>query len=122
MPRKGITIYDLLISCPGDVLDYFEIMKESVENFNRVFGVLNNIEVVAKHWSTDSYPESGNKPQELLNTQLVRDCDAAVAIFWSRFGTPTDNYGSGTADKNVTLTDTFRLLSNRPALSVKSVR
>ena len=81
MPRKGITIYELLISCPGDVLDYFDVLKESVENFNRVLGALNNIEVVIKHWSTDSYPESGDKPQELLNKQFVRDCDAAVVIF-----------------------------------------
>lgn len=38
MPRKGITAYDLLISCPGDVLNYLDVIKESVENFNRVFG------------------------------------------------------------------------------------
>lgn len=99
MPRKGITIYDLLISCPGDVTDYLEILKESVATFNRSFGVLNNIEVVTKHWSTDSYPESGDKPQELLNKQFVRNCDAAVSIFWTRFGTETDKYGSGTEEE-----------------------
>lgn len=99
MPRKGVTIYDLLISCPGDVTDYLEIIKESVESFNRTFGNLNNIEVVTKHWSTNSYPESGDKPQELLNKQFVRDCDAAVAVFWTRFGTPTDKYGSGTEEE-----------------------
>lgn len=99
MPRKGITIYDLLISCPGDISEYLGVLKESVESFNRVFGTLNNIEVVTKHWSTDSYPESGDKPQELLNKQFVRDCDAAVAIFWTRFGTPTDKYGSGTEEE-----------------------
>ncbi|HGI5165042.1 TPA: hypothetical protein ACJS37_000636 [Streptococcus agalactiae] len=99
MPRKGVTIYDLLLSCPGDVTDYLEIIKESVESFNRTFGNLNNIEVVTKHWSTNSYPESGDKPQELLNKQFVRDCDAAVAVFWTRFGTPTDKYGSGTEEE-----------------------
>lgn len=99
MPRKGITAYDLLISCPGDVLDYLDVIKESVESFNRVFGVNNNIEVVTKHWSTDSYPQSGDKPQELLNKQFVRNCDAAIAIFWTKFGTPTDKYGSGTEEE-----------------------
>lgn len=99
MPRKGITAYDLLISCPGDVSDYLYVIKESVESFNRVFGVLNNIEVVTKHWSTDSYPQSGDKPQELLNKQFIRECDAAIALFWTRFGTPTDKYGSGTEEE-----------------------
>lgn len=49
--------------------------------------------------STDSYPQSGDKPQELLNKQFVRECDAAVAIFWTKFGTPTDRYGSGTEEE-----------------------
>ena len=78
---------------------YKRQIKESVESFNRVFGRINNIEVVTKHWSTDSYPQSGDKPQELLNKQLVRDCDAAVALFWTRFGTPTDKYASGTEEE-----------------------
>lgn len=99
MPRIGITAYDLLISCPGDVIEYLDVIKESVESFNRVFGRINNIEIVTKHWSTDSYPQSGDKPQELLNKQLVRDCDAAVALFWTRFGTPTDKYASGTEEE-----------------------
>lgn len=99
MPRVGITAYDLLLSCPGDVIGYLDAIKDSVANFNRVFGVINNIEVVTKHWSTDSYPQSGDKPQELLNKQFVYGCDAAVAIFWSRFGSPTDKYGSGTEEE-----------------------
>ena len=99
MPRKGVTVYDLLISCPGDVNDYLELIKEAVDNFNKLYGSLNNIQVSVKHWSTDSFPESGDKPQELLNKQIVRDCDAAVAIFWTRFGTATDRYGSGTEEE-----------------------
>ena len=35
----------------------------------------------------------------LLNEQFVNDCDAAVAILWTRFGTPTDEYGSGTEEE-----------------------
>ena len=99
MPREGVTIYDLLISCPGDVTGYLQLIKEAVDNFNKLYGSLNNIQVSIKHWSTDSFPESGDKPQELLNKQIVRECDAAVAIFWTRFGTATDNYGSGTEEE-----------------------
>lgn len=99
MPRKGITAYDLLISCPGDVMSYLEVIRDSVDSFNRYFGTVNNIEIVTKHWSTDSYPQSGDKPQELLNKQFVQDCDAAIALFWTRFGTPTDKFGSGTEEE-----------------------
>lgn len=99
MPRVGITAYDLLLSCPGDVLNTIDIIKEEVTNFNRIFGQLNNIEVIVKHWSTDSFPQAGDKPQELLNKQFIRECDAVVAIFWTRFGTPTDKYQSGTEEE-----------------------
>ena len=99
MPRQGITAYDLLISCPGDVNKYAEVIKECLEGFNTVIGRINNVEIVGRHWSTDSYAQSGDKPQELLNKQFVRDCDAAVAVFWTRFGTPTDKYGSGTEEE-----------------------
>lgn len=99
MPRTGITAYDLLISSPGDVDKYVDTVKECVEDFNRLLGRINSSEIVCKHWSTDSYAQSGDKPQELLNKQFVRDCDAAVAIFWTRFGTPTDKYGSGSEEE-----------------------
>jgi len=67
MPRTGITAYDLLISCPGGVAKYVNVVKESIDKFNRLLGRINNAEIVDRHWSTDSYSQSGDKPQELLN-------------------------------------------------------
>lgn len=46
MPREGITAYDLLISCPSDVEEYLEIIKEGIGSFNRYFGTVNKIEIV----------------------------------------------------------------------------
>ena len=99
MPRVGITAYDLLISCPGDVDKYVDVVKKCIDKYNRTLGQINNAEIVDKHWTTDSYSQSGDRPQELLNKQFVRDCDAAVAIFWTKFGTPTVKYGSGTEEE-----------------------
>ena len=45
MPRVGITAYDLLISCPGDVNQFTDIIRECVGNFNRVYGNINNMEI-----------------------------------------------------------------------------
>lgn len=96
---KQVTQFDLLVSCPSDVQEELEIIKETVDNFNRMYGTINNAFIVPRHWSTDSYPESGGHPQKLLNKQFVLDCDAAIAVFWTRFGTPTDEYGSGTEEE-----------------------
>lgn len=96
---KNIVRYDLLISCPGDVQTEIDLIKDSVEEFNEKFSDTLGLMVQVRHWKASSFSQSGNKPQELLNSQFVNDCDAAVAVLWTRFGTPTDKYGSGTEEE-----------------------
>lgn len=96
---RSVTQYDLLISCPGDVQKEISIIKEVVDEFNRNFGEFNLINVACKHWATNSYPQLGERPQKILNEQFVKECDLAVAVFWTRFGTPTDEYGSGSEEE-----------------------
>lgn len=98
MPKR-ITQYELLISCPGDVKDEINIIHEVVSKFNSEFSNALEIMIQERHWSKDAYPATGDKPQAILNKQFVDDCDAAVAIFWTRFGTPTDEYGSGSEEE-----------------------
>lgn len=94
------TIFDILVSCPGDVAETcLPIIRNAVDTFNKTFGSINNTSLMMKHWSTDSFPQAGSPPQELLNEQIVRNCDAAVAVFWTRFGTPTVKFGSGTEEE-----------------------
>lgn len=99
MAKTGMTVYDLLISCPGDVEKYINVIAESVKKFNRLFGRSNNLLVNARYWRDDSYPEMGDRPQNIINRQLVNECDMMIAVFWTRFGTPTDKYGSGTEEE-----------------------
>lgn len=89
----------MLISCPGDIKEEIQSIKDAVEQFNNTFSDVLGISIRVKHWSKNSYPQSGGKPQALLNKQFINDCDAAVAIMWTRFGTPTDEYGSGTEEE-----------------------
>lgn len=96
---RQVTEYELLISCPSDVQDELKIINDIVETFNHLFGIANNARIITKHWSKDAYPQSGGKPQKILNEQFVFRCDAAVAVFWTRFGTPTDEYSSGTEEE-----------------------
>lgn len=93
------TEYDLLISCPGDVDGEVKIIEKAVKKFNDTYSDVLAIRLNTKHWSNSSYNQSGGKAQELLNNQFIHDCDAAIAIFWTRFGSPTDRYGSGTEEE-----------------------
>lgn len=96
---KNITQYELLISCPGDVKEELQAINRCVDRFNEMYSKALSINILTRHWSKSSYSQSGDKPQNILNEQFVNDCDAAVAIFWTRFGTPTDQYGSGTEEE-----------------------
>lgn len=99
MPHVGVTVYDLLLSCPGDVQDLKDTIDACVKSFNASIGEVNNIRIELKHWSTNSFSQSGDKPQNILNRQFVDDCDLCVALLGIRFGTPTDNYDSGTEEE-----------------------
>jgi hypothetical protein len=98
---RKTTTYDLLVSCPGDVIEkgYLDAIENSVNQFNTFFGKFNNVNLQVVHWSKDSYPESGGSAQSLLNSQIVDESDAAVALLFTRFGTPTDEFGSGTEEE-----------------------
>lgn len=96
---QNVTLYNLLVSCPGDIKDEVALIESAVDEFNELYADPLGITIRTRHWSKSSYAQSGGKPQALLNEQFVNRCDAAVAIFWTRFGSPTDEYGSGTEEE-----------------------
>ena len=96
---KMKTEYDLLISCPGDVEGEVKIIERIVKKFNDTYSDILSIRLNTKHWSNSSYNQSGGKAQALLNKQFIHECDAAIAVFWTRFGVPTDKYSSGTEEE-----------------------
>lgn len=96
---QNVTLYSLLISCPGDIKEEVALIESAVDEFNELYAETLGITIKTRHWRKSSYAQSGGKPQALLNEQFVNKCDAAVAIFWTRFGSPTDEYGSGTEEE-----------------------
>jgi len=96
---KNKTEYDLLISCPGDVEPVVKLVNAVVKKFNDTYSDILSIRINPKHRKNSSYNQSGGKAQALLNKQFIHDCDAAVAVFWTRFGAPTDKYSSGTEEE-----------------------
>ena len=58
MPSK-VTVYDLLISCPGDVGDAVKIIEEVVDTFNQKYNSILNLWIRTRYWKKSSYPQSG---------------------------------------------------------------
>lgn len=98
MPEQSI-LYKVLIALPSDSTEYLGLIQSSIINWNSEHGSLHNATLQPVNWKTDSTPEIGQHPQSILNRQLVDTCDILVAVFWSRLGTPTEYYLSGTAEE-----------------------
>ena len=41
----------------------------------------------------------GSSPQEIINNQILGKCDILVGVFWTRIGTQTTKYVSGTVEE-----------------------
>ncbi|MDR0920114.1 MAG: response regulator [Oscillospiraceae bacterium] len=97
--KKIITAYDVLISCPGDVSKFVDKIENAIGKFNNFYGRENDVVLRPISWKNNSFPQFGAHPQRLLDKQIVENSDFVVAIFWTRFGTETEDYGSGTEEE-----------------------
>lgn len=95
--------HDVLISCPSDVGEYVDSIKSAISRFNSTIGEYKDIVLRTRYWKDDSFAQSGGKAQELLNKQIVETSDLAVAVFWTKFGEPTEHYASGTEEEIETM-------------------
>ncbi len=99
---KRKTHINLLLSCPGDIVDELTIVREVIGEYNQSD---DDRYIELRHWRSDAVPMSGSPPQDILNSQLVVDADMIVAIFWTRFGSKTERYDSGTEEEISLLLD-----------------
>ena len=53
----------------------------------------------ASRLETHATPEMGDRPQAIINGQLLKDADLLVAMFWTRVGSPTGVAKSGTVEE-----------------------
>lgn len=50
-------------------------------------------------WESHSSPSMEGPPQYVINKQVLAGCDLLVATFWTRIGTPTSEFKSGTIEE-----------------------
>lgn len=100
-----------MIASPSDVTEERQIIREVISDWNIVHSESRQTVLLPVGWETHSYPEMGEHPQTLLNKQILRDCDLLVGVFWTRIGTATPNYQSGTVEEIEE-----HLKANKPAL------
>lgn len=93
------TVIPVMIASPGDVSEERDIIRAVVHDWNDVNAAASQVVLSPVGWDTHSSPELGARPQELINSRLLRDCDLLVGVFWTRLGTPTGKAKSGTVEE-----------------------
>ncbi|MDD2917480.1 OST-HTH/LOTUS domain-containing protein [Rhodoferax sp.] len=91
--------YRVLIASPGDVGDERLVIPEVINEWNAVSAFRAKSILMPVRWETHTYPAMGDRPQAIINEQIVKDCDLLVGIFWTRIGTQTGVSVSGTAEE-----------------------
>ena len=97
MPYQA-TVYNVFIASPSDVRPEREIARQVIYEWNAAHAESEKAVLQPIGWETHSYPEMGERPQEIIN-RLVTKSDILVSIFRSRLGSPTGVAASGTIEE-----------------------
>ncbi|MFW8567262.1 hypothetical protein [Orrella sp. 11846] len=92
-------VYNVMIASPGDVLSERAIIRDVIYEWNAVHSNSRKIVLLPTGWETHSSPEMGASAQTIINSQVLEKCDLLVGVFWTRIGTQTDNYASGSVEE-----------------------
>lgn len=98
MPRAAVVI-NVLIASPSDVSEERDIVTSVVNAWNAAHYSTTAIMLNAIRWETHSFPASGDRPQAIVNRQIVDEGDFLIGIFGIRLGTPTGEAQSGTIEE-----------------------
>lgn len=92
-------VYNVMIASPGDVDEHKELARKLILEWNIVNSKNREIVLLPIDWKYNSSPNMGGRPQNFINEQVLANADILVGIFWSRLGTPTGTYSSGTVEE-----------------------
>jgi hypothetical protein len=92
-------ILRVLIASPGDVGEERIVIPEIINDWNAINSAISKVVLMPVKWETHSAPLMGDRPQAIINQQLVKECDVLVGVFWARVGTNTGVAISGTAEE-----------------------
>lgn len=92
-------VFNVMIASPGDVASERNIIREMIYQWNAVHSRARKIVLLPAGWESHSTPEMGKPPQEIINNEILDKCDLLVGVFWTRIGTSTGKYISGSVEE-----------------------
>jgi hypothetical protein len=98
MPYRA-TVYRVMVASPGDVSAERRVVADVIHEWNAIHSDDRRMVLMPVGWESHATPELGDRPQAVINRQILQDCDLLVAMFWTRLGSPTGASASGTVEE-----------------------
>ncbi|MES0007915.1 DUF4062 domain-containing protein [Mesorhizobium sp. M0062] len=89
----------VFIASPSDVAAERQIIRSVIDEWNATHSEDRGIVLMPIGWESHSSPAMGDRPQAIISKQILKGCDLLIAVFWTKFGTPTGKAESGTAEE-----------------------
>jgi hypothetical protein len=93
------TIVNVMIASPGDVARERVIAREVIHEWNAINSADRRLVLLPIGWDTHAAPSMADSAQAVINSQVLKQADLLIAIFWTRLGTPTGEFASGTVEE-----------------------
>ncbi len=92
-------VYNVMIASPSDVMEERNAANGIILDWNNVNSNVRRIVLMPVRWEVNSIQTMGDRPQEIINKQLLESADLLIGIFWARLGTPTGKSLSGSVEE-----------------------
>lgn len=89
----------MLIASPSDLTEERQAATEAINEWNSLHAAAESVVLLPVKWETHATPQTGVRPQDAINNQLVRTSDILVGMFWTKIGTNTGVAESGTVEE-----------------------
>lgn len=93
------TVLSVMIASPGDVTEERNLIRDIIHEWNDINAKETKSVLLPVGWETHSSPDLAGRPQDIINKTVLEHCDLLVGVFWTRLGTPTGEFESGTVEE-----------------------
>lgn len=98
MPYRA-KVLKVMIASPSDVATERTVIRDVIHSWNAVHSEKEDTVLLPVGWESHSSPSMGDRPQGIINKQVLADTDLLIAVFWTRLGSPTGKAPSGTVEE-----------------------
>lgn len=87
MAKKNMTQYNVMVGTCSDVDEsqFDRVIIDAINDWNHA-DPDSNIYFMPKHWKIDVAPSSGDRPQGIINKQIVDTSDVLIVFLWTQVG------------------------------------